>query len=308
MSFMQAGKLSEKPWRTEAVVRFLASIFICWLSGMIMIAMVQYFEGPHKSSTTAFLAYSFGTLACFACSLVVLMRPWPFESFLRKLLLFLLSLYVGIFLMWLAERHITENGELENPSVSMLIAVLTFQGAAVVLVHFFVREHHTGWGEAFGFDNDTAHALLIGAFAGMLVLPVALSLQYVSFLFLERLNLHPHEQEIVTSLRTTDVWNYRLVMGLLTIVVAPLGEEILFRGVLYPWIKRIGYPRLALWITALVFAAIHFNLAAFVPLVFLAVVLVALYEYTGNLLASIMTHMLFNAANFIALFTIVGPK
>lgn len=308
MSFMPAGKLPEKPWQTEVVARFLASIIVCWLSGMVVLTMVHYLEGTHKSSTAAFLACSSGTLACFTGSVIVIMRPWPFERFLRKLLLLLMFLYGGFFLMWLAERLVTDNGEIESSIVSMLIAVLAFQGAAVVLAHFFVRQHHTGWGEGFGFDNETAHALLIGACAGMLVLPVALSLQYVSFLFLERLNFHPHEQEIVTSLRTTDAWNYRLVMGLVTIVIAPLGEEILFRGVLYPWIKRIGYPRLALWVTALVFAAIHFNLAAFVPLVLLAVVLVWLYEYTGNLLACIMTHSIFNAANFIALYTVLSQK
>jgi len=42
---------------------------------------------------------------------------------------------------------------------------------------------------------------------------------------------------------------------------------------LYPWIKQSGFPRLALWGTAILFAAIHFNLATFIPLAALALML-----------------------------------
>ncbi len=91
-------------------------------------------------------------------------------------------------------------------------------------------------------------------------------------------------------------------MGIATILIAPLGEEIIFRGILYPAIKRTGRPQLALWSTALLFGAIHANLASFVPLTLLAVVLVGLYEYTGNLLACFAVHGLFNAVNFVALY------
>mgnify|MGYP001593282845 CR=1 FL=1 len=68
-----------------------------------------------------------------------------------------------------------------------------------------------------------------------------------------------------------------------------------------PAIKQRGWPRLALWGTSLLFALTHANTATFLPLAFLAMVLVFLYERTGNLLAPILTHSLFNAANYCAL-------
>ena len=58
---------------------------------------------------------------------------------------------------------------------------------------------------------------------------------------------------------------------------------------------------MALWGTSLLFALTHANAMTFVPLTFLAVVLVLLYEATDNLLAPILTHSLFNAANFVFL-------
>jgi membrane protease YdiL (CAAX protease family) len=90
-------------------------------------------------------------------------------------------------------------------------------------------------------------------------------------------------------------------MAVAAVLLAPLAEEVLFRGILYPAIKQAGHPRLALWGTALLFAAVHLNVATFVPLTVLALVLTALYEWTNNLLAPIAAHVLFNAFNVVLL-------
>jgi membrane protease YdiL (CAAX protease family) len=81
-----------------------------------------------------------------------------------------------------------------------------------------------------------------------------------------------------------------------------MAEEMLFRGILYQWCKRIGFPRLGLWCTSLIFAAMHSNLASFIPLLVLAVTLVILYERTENLIAPIAAHSTFNAINFTLLY------
>jgi hypothetical protein len=97
-------------------------------------------------------------------------------------------------------------------------------------------------------------------------------------------------------------WLERAIMGIVVIGIAPVGEELLFRGILYPAIKQAGFPHLALWGTSLLFAAIHANLAKFVPLLVLALVLTQLYERTNNLLAPIGAHVVFNALNFVLIF------
>jgi membrane protease YdiL (CAAX protease family) len=60
----------------------------------------------------------------------------------------------------------------------------------------------------------------------------------------------------------------------------------------------------ALWGTALLFAATHHNAATFLPLTLLAIVLARLYEKTNNLLAPIITHSMFNAMNFLVLYLV----
>jgi membrane protease YdiL (CAAX protease family) len=117
-----------------------------------------------------------------------------------------------------------------------------------------------------------------------------------------RLALKPEEQLSVQVLRQAFSWFDRAILGIATIALAPVAEEILFRGILYPAIKQAGFKRLALWGTALLFAAIHVNLETFIPLFALAIVLTVLYEKTNNLLAPITAHAAFNALNFASLY------
>jgi membrane protease YdiL (CAAX protease family) len=119
-------------------------------------------------------------------------------------------------------------------------------------------------------------------------------------------HLQPEEQPSVHALRVAVSWWNRVALGTAAILLAPVAEEILFRGILYPAIKQAGFPRLALWGTSVLFALVHVNLVTFVPLAVLALVLTALYERTNNLLAPITAHAMFNALNFLTLFLLEG--
>jgi membrane protease YdiL (CAAX protease family) len=189
----------------------------------------------------------------------------------------------------------------EGTSVrQMIIATLSIQGAGLVFMTLFVREHGLNWAEAFGLSNHCGRAVLFGVLTACIFLPFARLLQEVSFELMTRL---PHlpinpEQEVVQTLRQASVWAQRVAMGAATILLAPLAEEMFFRGILYPAIKQAGFPRLALWGTSVVFAAIHLTPVIFLPLLVLALLLVWLYEKTDNLLAPIAAHSLFNGLNF----------
>ncbi len=179
----------------------------------------------------------------------------------------------------------------------MLVGVFSFQGAALVLVWRFVRGHDLRWGEAFGFCNRASAAVLFGALAVIVFFPLGRLLQLLSIHILTWLHLDPTAQTAVEVLRLASRGPGLIAFGLVTVVVVPLAEELVFRGILYPAIKSYGFPRLALWGTSALFAAIHFNLTIFLPLLLLALVLTWLYEKTDNLLAPIAAHSLFNAVN-----------
>jgi len=85
-------------------------------------------------------------------------------------------------------------------------------------------------------------------------------------------------------------------MGVAAVIVAPLAEEVVFRGYLYPAAKRFCGAYGAMIFSSMVFAAAHANAVALVPLFILAMLLCLIYELTGSIWANISVHFLFNLA------------
>jgi membrane protease YdiL (CAAX protease family) len=250
-----------------------------------------------------FLVSSMAALGAFGGVVAILRKPWTAEKFLPRTIIALFFLQIGmVCAMWLEKLVGRSSGVI---SISqMLVNFVAFQGAALLLADRFLKDHALRWAEAFGLMNGWQRALLWGLIAGALFFQIGQLLQALSAKLMMHLPVpvKAEEQPAVQTLRLASSWIDRIVLGAGTIVLVPFAEETLFRGILYTALKGIGFPRVALWITSLLFAAIHFNVAIFLPLLVLALVLTLLYEYTGNLLAPIAAHATFNAINFITLY------
>jgi len=93
-----------------------------------------------------------------------------------------------------------------------------------------------------------------------------------------------------------------LTLGLMAVaamLAAPLCEEIVFRGYLYPAAKKFAGPWVAGGCSALVFAAGHHGLVPLLPLFYFGCLLVLAYELTGSLWAPIAMHFCFNSATVV---------
>jgi membrane protease YdiL (CAAX protease family) len=87
------------------------------------------------------------------------------------------------------------------------------------------------------------------------------------------------------------------VLGLtvaLACVIGPLAEELFFRGVVYPVVRRQVPPAAAMAVSGAAFAALHTNLVGFLPILLLGCLLAYLYERTGSLAAPLAVHILHN--------------
>jgi len=83
------------------------------------------------------------------------------------------------------------------------------------------------------------------------------------------------------------------------LLVAPVAEEIFFRGVAFNAWERERGPWVAVVGSALLFAAIHSSLFALVPIFALGVILALLYRSTRSLVATMAMHAGFNAISVI---------
>lgn len=84
-------------------------------------------------------------------------------------------------------------------------------------------------------------------------------------------------------------------------VIAPLVEELFFRGLLFGAYLRTRGPLLAYALSATIFASLHLNPPAFPPIVLLGLVLAALYHRTGSLTPAVLAHAFNNGVAFLVL-------
>ena len=226
-------------------------------------------------------------------------KPWKLESVALLMTALLMSLFIGVSLTLVLEQFLSSNSQGDKMFVQFLLSSLSFQGVALVLVSVFLKQHDQSWLRLLGLNTPGAsRAVGLGLLVGLAVVPVALLLNFFSAELIKLLHMTPEDQPTIKVLQLTSGRGQRICFGVAAILVAPVVEEVLFRGILYPTVKQLGFPKLALYGSSLLFAAIHSNLMTFIPLTFFAMVLIALYEKTDNLMAPMSAHFFFNAVNF----------
>jgi len=89
-----------------------------------------------------------------------------------------------------------------------------------------------------------------------------------------------------------------LTLNMVIIALLPaIAEEFFFRGFIQNFLFRISNNyHLSIWITAITFGMIHFNVTAILPLIFLGAILGYIYYYSQNIWISILAHFVNNAS------------
>lgn len=133
-------------------------------------------------------------------------------------------------------------------------------------------------------------------------LPLLFCLMVALTVFLRMIHASPAPQPVFTlflSETRSSVLGWLLV---LVAVVGPIAEEVFFRGLVYRWLRvRWGVLR-ALFFSALLFALLHTDAVAFVPIFALGLLFGWVYEQTGTLVAPVAIHILHNGGMMTIVF------
>ena len=103
----------------------------------------------------------------------------------------------------------------------------------------------------------------------------------------------------------TDFENIQeLLAGILGIgVLAGIGEEVFFRGLIQPKIRLYtGSIHWGIWLTAIIFSAIHMQFYGFLPRMFLGAIFGYLYVYSGSLVYPILAHIFNNSITVLLIY------
>jgi len=229
-------------------------------------------------------------------------KPWRVAPVMSYCALLLTGVLWGGMLCGVAQHFGVPGFKNPDDFGNLVLGTFSFQGQACLLMLGFWRWHGIAWRAGFGFSGpQLKRALRLALLVFILVLPAVWLLQAASIFTLTRLGHPPDDQAAVRLFESVQSWWMRAYLAGFAVVLAPVAEEFIFRGLLYPFIKQLGWPQLAWFGVSTLFALIHFDVATFLPLLLLAMTLTWLYEKTDNLLAPITVHALFNATNLVML-------
>ena len=181
---------------------------------------------------------------------------------------------------------------------NLILCIATIAAMAVTI--FLARGCFDQRLKGFGLNAKAIHKDFFAAFVNLLSIWPVLTLMAILTIFFGKLlwdqdfHLQQHQQlELITAHPQLPV---RVLIIVTAVVVVPVFEEMLFRGLFQTMIRSFtGKPWLSIAISSGLFATVHANIGHWPTLFMLAACLGYSYEKSGSLFRPIFIHSLFNA-------------
>ncbi len=229
-------------------------------------------------------------------------RAWPLAA-VSRLMIWLLVLHgAGLTLNLLAMEAGLWPG-LDETTVAVIVQSLVFHGAGLVLVLALLRPQRVPWRRMLGApDPAPLRATVQGLLFYLGTLPFLLVGSLVYQLLLRQLGVDVNLQDVAWAVSGDQPAAAALYLGLFTVVVAPLFEEVLFRGILLPMVAARTGLVVAMTLVSLLFAGLHFHLPSLAPLFIISMAFSLGYAISGSLVTAFVMHALFNGINLALLY------
>ncbi|MBM7557901.1 CPBP family intramembrane glutamic endopeptidase [Halanaerobacter jeridensis] len=147
------------------------------------------------------------------------------------------------------------------------------------------------------------YGLLGGIFIWLLITLINNCIYVVTTEFFQ---CRPATQAAVKSLLSSENLFLFLVHSLLIVIIAPITEEIFFRGFIYLYCKNKVGIKWGIIISALVFGLAHFNFWIFLPTFSGGIILAWIYEQTDSLYPAMIAHGTWNGIIIVLLYILWG--
>jgi len=150
-------------------------------------------------------------------------------------------------------------------------------------------------------QRKTFRLLGLSALLYLATLPLLWFYSLLYQIFLDQLGRTLTLQDVTQVFLAPMSWPVRAGVIFAAVIAAPVFEEIIFRGVLFPWlVRRTGFwPGVAG--VSVLFAAMHMHLPSLLPLCLLSVIFCVAYARTRSLWVPIGMHACFNGVTIILL-------
>lgn len=208
------------------------------------------------------------------------------------------ALVLGLWFVLLGYDALSQEGERSVEFGNVVTGAAIYGSIVLFLVGLLVYRNLSP-AAVFGLGGERFFPMLGSALLALAAAYPVLMLVQAMVLGVSGGEMQP--QDVVQFLQEAESPRDRLAVMTMAIVIAPVAEEVIFRGYLYPAGKRWAGPFFSLAGTSLLFAALHGHLSSVPALFALAMCLGLAYEKTGTLLVPMVMHAVFNAVSVAAI-------
>jgi membrane protease YdiL (CAAX protease family) len=174
----------------------------------------------------------------------------------------------------------------------------TYSLAAISFAYFL---HRNEWFKYLEFR-------IIKKYINFIIIPLSIILVYPIALWVAYLNIKIIPSDWIAE--NTLVFEQRLmqmntpidfILNIILIgIVAGIGEELIFRGIVQKLITQLSKNiHIAIWGSAFLFSLIHFQPEGFIPRLVLGALFGYILIWTGNMVYSILSHIIFNSLQVV---------
>lgn len=202
-------------------------------------------------------------------------------------IIFLVSILCGNLLVPLMMKL----GWLTNQATFFFATTVLQDGFFLMGIYIFLTfVRKTSWKEI-GCQKTNAYGIMLGVLSGVAIYITLLGIM----LAMNALIPNGMPAQNIEHFIQADSSLFEKALVVFTVsVIAPISEELLFRGYLLTSLKKITNPKIAAIVTALIFGLIHGDLYRFIPLALGGLILCYLVERTQSLIPSIISHGMWN--------------
>jgi membrane protease YdiL (CAAX protease family) len=268
--------------RLDDLPRAVVSLILVGTLGALVFAVgvVAYVVRGSVSTSAAKQGYaSVGTiLACFAAAVLVAN---------------LLTVPYGIVEL---ARHPGQPFEI-TPGV-LVYSIVALDGSLLAVVYFrIVRPGVLTWEQMGLTTSSIANRARLGLAAGVVVIALSAAIEQG----LNAVGIHQTQTDMFVGVKSASVGQFVGVL-LAVAVIAPITEEIFFRGYVFTALSTTRGLPIAFVTSGVLFAGSHLNAQALLPILVIGLGFCYLYWRTNSLVPSIVAHMLNNAVALTAFY------
>ena len=223
---------------------------------------------------------------------------WTFKDVIFAILIFLVVVFtVGIFIYMFVDVNSGGISEF-NKAVFLGILVIIQSGSLFSLSWYFGVKKYKNKLSDLGLRE---FKIFRGIGYSLIILPALFAFEIFYSFFVTHLFQARMPEVNYVDLFGGETLGIVLTV-LLVVIVAPVAEEVFFRGFLYPAFKKRFGKWLGVLISALIFGLFHINIWLIIPISLIGLINILLYERTKSLDSCIILHSMNNLMAVLVLF------